>query len=90
MIVSTHTLELEQGVSELFRDCHLAINAGDLEFAGTLLLEAMTEKPDDIEGWLLLCRFLIDSEASSEPQPRGTPERSSSRTGRYCPSALPP
>ena len=48
-------------MSELLKDCHLAINAGDLEFAGTLLLEAMTEKPDDIEGWLLLCRFLIDS-----------------------------
>ncbi|BAQ89130.1 putative glycosyltransferase [uncultured Mediterranean phage uvMED] len=47
--------------SNLYRDCCHAISTGQFEFASTILLEIMSEKPDDFEAKLLLCRLLIDS-----------------------------
>ena len=47
-------------MSELLTDCHQALEHGDTEFAGALLLEHCHSSPDDPEGWVMLCRFLID------------------------------
>ena len=60
MIVSTHTLELEQGVSELLLDVHNALEHNDTEFAGACLVEHLYDKPNDTDGLILLARFLID------------------------------
>ena len=47
-------------MSELLTDCHHALNLGDMDLAGALLLEHMHETPDDVDAWVMLTRFLID------------------------------
>ena len=53
----------------MYKDIVECFKNGQLHAGGQLLKDALYENPDDVEGWLLLARFCIDTESMSWAYP---------------------